>query len=638
MSLPPFSSSTPQATFSRPGKVRQHVYNIKDYGAKVDGTTDDHAAVTAAFVAANAAGGGRVYSPPGTVALGSPIVPLSNVVLCGDEAASIWIRIGGGGFAIQGQTTSFNDFVVENIKFLGNNTTAGITTAIEITGNLDPDSVGAGTVTNFIMRNVIIQDCTELPVRIFGVTGKIMVTGCDFNHSKDAGFGWNQEVIFMGNHSLNSKDNGFSLSRGNTKVICVGNTVDSPTFWGIWLSGFNGEQGPSELVCDGNVVLNSPKSGISLIGYPTKGSISGNYVDQNHNRPVDIDIDGIEIFGNSSSNQAYALTVSGNTIMNAARAGISLNQTTNIFVTGNLIINPGTQFLADGVTAILASDTTTNAGILTTSLGSYTNVWINNNTVIDDRATPYCNWDYWKVGTAGVNYGLNFSTSNLRNATQLQSTITKASNQLPIFTTLGGMVYKRTTVSDAAYSILSSDYIVAYITLTGPHTATLPTAVGATGQVFIVTDETGSAGTNNITVATVSAQTINGASTFVINKNYGYVMLYSNGANWRTAGYLTNSQVDLTTAQTITGTKTFSKIGVTTGSNASAGTGTLASGTVTISTTAVTANSLIFLTDTASSLTNVGTLSVSAKSAGTSFTVTSANALDTSTFNWLIIN
>lgn len=80
------------------------------------------------------------------------------------------------------------------------------------------------------------------------------------------------------------------------------------------------------------------------------------------------------------------------------------------------------------------------------------------------------------------------------------------------------------------------------------------------------------------------------------------------------------------------------KISITTGSNASAGTGTLTAGTVTISTTAVTANSLIFLTDTASSLVNVGTLSVTSKSAGTSFTVTSSNIADTSTFNWLLIN
>lgn len=79
-------------------------------------------------------------------------------------------------------------------------------------------------------------------------------------------------------------------------------------------------------------------------------------------------------------------------------------------------------------------------------------------------------------------------------------------------------------------------------------------------------------------------------------------------------------------------------INIGTGSNAIAGTGTLVAGTATISTSAVTASSLVFLTDTASSITNVGSLTVSAKTAGTSFVVTSTLALDTSTFNWFIIN
>lgn len=80
------------------------------------------------------------------------------------------------------------------------------------------------------------------------------------------------------------------------------------------------------------------------------------------------------------------------------------------------------------------------------------------------------------------------------------------------------------------------------------------------------------------------------------------------------------------------------KLNIPTGSNASAGTGTLSGGTATISTTAVTSVSLIFLTDTGATLTNVGALSVTAKTAGTSFTVGSTNVLDTSTFNWMIVN
>lgn len=78
------------------------------------------------------------------------------------------------------------------------------------------------------------------------------------------------------------------------------------------------------------------------------------------------------------------------------------------------------------------------------------------------------------------------------------------------------------------------------------------------------------------------------------------------------------------------------KLSVTTGTNKSAGTGTLASGTATISTNNVTANSLIFIQYTSCS--NCGSTYISAKTASTSFVVTSTNGADASTFNWWIIN
>lgn len=67
------------------------------------------------------------------------------------------------------------------------------------------------------------------------------------------------------------------------------------------------------------------------------------------------------------------------------------------------------------------------------------------------------------------------------------------------------------------------------------------------------------------------------------------------------------------------------------------GTGTLSSGAATVSNTAVTANSFIFLTDTTSSITNLGALTVSSQTAGTGFTVKSSSVLDVSTFNYMIV-
>ena len=74
----------------------------------------------------------------------------------------------------------------------------------------------------------------------------------------------------------------------------------------------------------------------------------------------------------------------------------------------------------------------------------------------------------------------------------------------------------------------------------------------------------------------------------------------------------------------------------TTSSTQTAGKSTLTGGTVTVTNANVTANSLIYITGTTSgSLTNVGILEVVAGSG--SFTVTSTNVLDVSTFNYLII-
>lgn len=71
------------------------------------------------------------------------------------------------------------------------------------------------------------------------------------------------------------------------------------------------------------------------------------------------------------------------------------------------------------------------------------------------------------------------------------------------------------------------------------------------------------------------------------------------------------------------------------GSNAKQGTAVLVAGTVTVSNTSVTANSRIFLTSQVDGGTP-GFVRVSARTAGTSFTITSSNAADTSTIAYEI--
>lgn len=73
------------------------------------------------------------------------------------------------------------------------------------------------------------------------------------------------------------------------------------------------------------------------------------------------------------------------------------------------------------------------------------------------------------------------------------------------------------------------------------------------------------------------------------------------------------------------------------GTNAKMGVATLVAGTVVVSTTAVTANSRIFLTyQSLGTITVPSSLGVSARTAGTSFTILSADVTDTSVVAWII--
>lgn len=93
-----------------------------------------------------------------------------------------------------------------------------------------------------------------------------------------------------------------------------------------------------------------------------------------------------------------------------------------------------------------------------------------------------------------------------------------------------------------------------------------------------------------------------------------------------TGGSLDNTPVGDTTANT----GRFTSLKVAEGANAKQGTATLVAGAAVVSNTSVTAVSRIFLTSQADGGV-VGFLRVSARTAGTSFTITSSSGTDTST-------
>jgi hypothetical protein len=82
----------------------------------------------------------------------------------------------------------------------------------------------------------------------------------------------------------------------------------------------------------------------------------------------------------------------------------------------------------------------------------------------------------------------------------------------------------------AAYTATATDSFISCDATSAAFTVTLPTAVGASGQMYTVKkiDSSG----NAVTVGTTSSQTIDGASTYSLAARWNTVTVVSNGANW----------------------------------------------------------------------------------------------------------
>jgi hypothetical protein len=93
-----------------------------------------------------------------------------------------------------------------------------------------------------------------------------------------------------------------------------------------------------------------------------------------------------------------------------------------------------------------------------------------------------------------------------------------------------GMVIKRTGTA-TSYSTATTDIYIGVTSTAAARTITMFNSGRVTGMVFIIKDESGGAGTNNITIDGNGAN-IDGESSVVINKNYGCVAIYWNSTSW----------------------------------------------------------------------------------------------------------
>lgn len=109
---------------------------------------------------------------------------------------------------------------------------------------------------------------------------------------------------------------------------------------------------------------------------------------------------------------------------------------------------------------------------------------------------------------------------------------TTSTNIYRIMRTQGGAAYTyQGTATDL--TVTTSMIVVGVTSTAAARTITLPSAPSFSGTSFTIKDESGGAGTNNISVVVSGGvKTIDGATTFLINTNYGAVTVYYNGTNY----------------------------------------------------------------------------------------------------------
>jgi hypothetical protein len=110
-----------------------------------------------------------------------------------------------------------------------------------------------------------------------------------------------------------------------------------------------------------------------------------------------------------------------------------------------------------------------------------------------------------------------------------ESTLTYDGTKLHVS---GGLQHKRVK-KGTDYTVTTSDYFIGVTTVGGAVTITLPAASATNdGQEWVIKDEGGNAGTNNITITgSHNSNTIDGEVSALINSERGAINIYSDGVS-----------------------------------------------------------------------------------------------------------
>jgi len=334
-------------------------FNVKDFGAKGDGQTDDTDAIQAAIDAAYKAGGGRVYLPTGEYrvsggdeASDGALIIKSNVYMAGDGMGETVIKLVDGwdqkltGIVRSANGEETHDYGISDLTIDGNQDHTegevdGFYTGYipEVDGadyNVTVERVEIREVSRYAFDpheqtiNLTIRDSVAHDNGKDGFVGDFQIDGTfENNLSYDNGrHGFNlttssHDIVFRNNVAYGNGANGLVIQR---------NSEDRPLPYNIQVEGGafhdNGGEGvlikmSSDVTLQGAEIYNNGAAGVRVQGAENV-QILDNYIHDNAQNGANAEVllDAYDDTGGASGNyyETLNVTVQGNTIVGSANS------------------------------------------------------------------------------------------------------------------------------------------------------------------------------------------------------------------------------------------------------------------------------------------------------------------------------
>lgn len=343
------------------------IINVKDYGAKGDGVTDDTDAIQTALQAANTAGGGTVFLPLGTYNISTMLILYSNIRLTGNQATLK--AISAISAIVKGQDTS--NVQIDNLTFNGN--------------SLSLNDIWF-TTSAAAHNNITIKDCT---VKGTATDATLFFGAILFDAVAGSVTSFRANNIRILNNTIDTCGTTGVLIAYADEVYVIGNTLKNTTNHGHECVGC------SRVLIAHNIAKDCSKSGVGVgsscydftIAYNTVYNCGGDgAITVEHNS-----VKGLVAFNN---------------ITDANKSGINLSFGT----AGSAPFDKVQEIEIVHNTMIAKSGVTTFAGI---NAYSSTDVGIGENVVIDENVI-----DGFNIGiTASYFTRSSFSQNHIKNLT-----------------------------------------------------------------------------------------------------------------------------------------------------------------------------------------------------------------------------